>query len=512
MTSLASPQKVADMSAERSISGCAEADSKLEEFGSYRRIIKGTALIGGSSVANVLLAVIRAKILAVIVGPGGMGLAGLWSSFMATASVTASMGLGTAGVREVVSREGADRDTARRHLRLYAVMLALLCFCFIFAFRNFFSTTVLQGRIAPTTLGWLGLGAAVTVLGAAFTTELRGLHRIADVARIGVVAAVLGTALVVTALMVSGDKALLLYVLVPSITAACVGAWYLFRVAPITNLQALRRPALLQDWKGFASIGVPVMFAGIFSTVAALLLRLIIVQRAGIETLGFFVGAYVVAEQYLGFILQAMGTDYFPRLAAVFGHRQSAVELINRQTRLLFTLGTPVLFAMLGFAGLLLPLLYTAEFSAAVRMFQLFVLADFFKMLAWPMGFALLAQGHSIMFTAKEFGVLGVYLAIVWLIFAGDLTWVGYAYLMMRVLNVAVVYVVVGRTAGYHFSPWVLKHIIVFLLLGISVYWGYSEYPFVAGVTSAIISAVMAATGYREIRTMLRPATLERKS
>ena len=49
---------------------------------SYRQILSSTALIGGSSVINVVFAVIRNKAIAVLLGPEGVGLMGLYGSVM----------------------------------------------------------------------------------------------------------------------------------------------------------------------------------------------------------------------------------------------------------------------------------------------------------------------------------------------------------------------------------------------------------------------------------------------
>ncbi len=44
---------------------------------SHRQIFKSTALIGGTQVINMGIGIVRTKALAVLLGPAGMGLAGL---------------------------------------------------------------------------------------------------------------------------------------------------------------------------------------------------------------------------------------------------------------------------------------------------------------------------------------------------------------------------------------------------------------------------------------------------
>ncbi|MGA2331881.1 MAG: hypothetical protein ABSG75_08985 [Syntrophales bacterium] len=47
---------------------------------SYRQIFKSTTLIGRSQVINVYLGIIRTKILAVLLGPSGVGIIGIYTS------------------------------------------------------------------------------------------------------------------------------------------------------------------------------------------------------------------------------------------------------------------------------------------------------------------------------------------------------------------------------------------------------------------------------------------------
>lgn len=46
-----------------------------EANASYRRILKSTSVIGGASVINIGIGLLRSKVLAVLLGPAGVGLA-----------------------------------------------------------------------------------------------------------------------------------------------------------------------------------------------------------------------------------------------------------------------------------------------------------------------------------------------------------------------------------------------------------------------------------------------------
>ena len=96
---------------------------------------------------------------------------------------------------------------------------------------------------------------------------------------------------------------------------------------------------------------------------------------------------------YLGFVLGAMGTDYYPRLSACIHDPAAACRLVNEQTEVALLLTAPALIALLAVSPWLIPLLYTAEFAPAVGILHFQLLGDLLKVMSWPLGFVILAAG-----------------------------------------------------------------------------------------------------------------------
>jgi len=72
-----------------------------DKVASYRRILKSSSIIGGASVINIVIGLVRTKIIAVLLGPAGIGLVSLYSGLMSTATAVATMGIGTIGTRQI---------------------------------------------------------------------------------------------------------------------------------------------------------------------------------------------------------------------------------------------------------------------------------------------------------------------------------------------------------------------------------------------------------------------------
>src|SRR5690606_30077475 len=77
---------------------------------SYGQILKSTAMIGGSSLVNVAFSVLRMKAIAVLLGPGGVGLMSLYTSMADLTQTLAGLGIQASGVRQIAEAAGTGDE------------------------------------------------------------------------------------------------------------------------------------------------------------------------------------------------------------------------------------------------------------------------------------------------------------------------------------------------------------------------------------------------------------------
>jgi O-antigen/teichoic acid export membrane protein len=75
---------------------------------SYSQILKSSALVGGSSVLNIVVGIVRTKAMAVLLGPSGFGLFGLYGSIANLTQSIAGIGINSSGVRQIAEAVGSD--------------------------------------------------------------------------------------------------------------------------------------------------------------------------------------------------------------------------------------------------------------------------------------------------------------------------------------------------------------------------------------------------------------------
>ena len=83
----------------------------MSEKSSYRNIFKATSLFGGVQAIQILLNLIRGKIIAVLLGAAGMGLNTMFTSTITMINNITSLGLNYSAVRDISqSNEAGDNQ------------------------------------------------------------------------------------------------------------------------------------------------------------------------------------------------------------------------------------------------------------------------------------------------------------------------------------------------------------------------------------------------------------------
>lgn len=439
---------------------------------SYRTILRSSSIMGASSVLNVVFGVLKMKVAALLLGPAGVGLIGIYQNLLQTAAIVASLGVGTAGTRHIAAAQGQGDAVAvaltRRALFWGTLALAVLGGAVFALLGDWIAAHVLREPGLASEVRWLALGVALTVAAGSQSALLTGLRRIGDLARIQIGSAAIATALGVAALWLWGRGGLLAMVLVVPAATFAQGLWYTRRLRSPASRAATPWPQLAAQLRALVQLGAAFMLSGMVNTLGQLAVRSIVQRDLGADALGQFQAAWGIGMLYLGFVLGAMATDYYPRLAATMAEPEAATRLVNEQTEVALLLCGPALLVLLGTAPWVIRLLYSPAFAPAADILRWQLLGDVLKVMSWPLGFVLLAAGAGKTFIVAEALGIGVFIAVTALGTKplGPIA-AGWGFLVMYVCYLPFVYALARARIGFRWQRAVWRQGLV--LFGVSV-------------------------------------------
>ena len=399
---------------------------------------------------------VRTKIAAVYLGTLGLGLMGTYSSIAGMVVALAGAGIGNSGVRQIAEAVGAgdQAQIARTVLtvRRTALVAGSAGTMLLIALAGPVCEWTFGDRTRTLPLAVLSVTIVLNTVAGGQAALVQGLRRIGDLARMSIIGTLIGTITAIPMMMIWGQGSIIA-ILVTSSVITTLTSWYYAKRA------AIRCPPM--PWRKSCAEAVPLLTLGIafassglMSSGAAYLTRAILIRHLDLEATGLYGAAWSLSSFYVGFILGAMGADFYPRLTAVSKDHGQVNRLVNEQTEVALLLALPGLVSTLAFAPWILRALYSPEFLPAGEVLRWQVLGLGLRVVSWPIGFILLATANARMFFVSELAANCVHVSLVW---AGVLFWgltgAGIALLGLYVFHVLLMALLARWLTGFRWSP-----------------------------------------------------------
>lgn len=428
---------------------------------SYRHIFKYTGLLGSVQVLGVVVAVVRNKLTAVLVGSAGMGLADFYSRAVELLSGAAGMGLGLSGTRALSALYAEGRLRAVRHyaclLRTLSVWAALFGALITVALAPLLSSLTTGGYGLTAGYALLAPSVAATVLTAGETAVLKGLQRLRSLA--AAAAAYIAATLLITAPLYwwLGMKGVVPVVTGLTVVTFLINLRLASRACPY-RITPLRR-AFLRQGLPLVRLGAAYVAAAVMNSGAEIAVRAVLMRADGsLATVGLYAAGLTLVVSYVRIVFTAMDADFFPRLSAVMRQPALMNSTVNRQIDVLVVLTAPFLIVFALALPLVVRVVYTEEFMAVVPMVLCAAAFMYFKALFTPVGYLALAAGDGLLFMGMELAYDLLFLLLV----AGGAWWGGLAgagagLTLSGALNLVLLCGVYARRYGFRFGAATLR-------------------------------------------------------
>src|SRR5258708_2809518 len=499
-----------DQSTVPSLESLPQAAQTTAKKQSYGQILKSSALIGGSSVLNIAIRIVRTKAMAVLLGPAGFGLFGLYGSIAELTQSIAGMGINSSGVRQIAEAVGSD-DTERiaqttSVLRRTSIVLGALGAVLLVVFSRQVSTLTFGSQQPTSAVCLLSIAVFFSLVSAGQGALIQGMRRIADFAKMGVLSALYGTFISIPVVYFFREKGVVPSLVGVAAMSIITSWWYSRRVRiPSPSMTASQ---VGQEAAALLKLGLAFMASGLMMMGVAYAVRTIILRKIGVEATGLYQSAWTLGGLYVGFILQAMGVDFYPRLTASASDNPECNRLVNEQTLVGLLLAGPGVIATLTFAPLVIALFYSAKFGAAVGILRWICLGATLQVITWPMGFIIVAKGNQNLFFLADLAWTFAAVSLPLFFFRSfGVNGAGIAFFVSYVFHGLMIYPIVRWLSGFRWSRENKPTGLLFLLLIAVVFCGFYVPPtLLAGLLWAL---VVIFSGFYSLRALLKIISLD---
>lgn len=470
-----------------------------EDKSSYRQIMKATSIFGGVQVFNIIIQLIRSKIIAVLLGPMGMGIMGLLQTTLSLITSSTNFGLGISAVRDIA--EANNIESKHKIAETVSVFRKLV---WLTGLLGMVVTIVLSPLLSKMTfgnydytLGFVALAVSLLFnqLASAQTVLLQGLRKINWLAKANMYAAAIGLLISLPLYYFFRINGIIPSIILVAIVLFIVQYWFTHKIK--IQAFALTFKEALYKGRGMLKLGFMLSLTGIISSAASYIIRIFISNKGSIEDVGLYNAGFAIIGTYVGLIFTAMGTDYYPRLSTVAHNNTESRKVINQQAEIALLILAPIIMIFLVFINWMIIILYSKKFIPVNDMILYAALGMFFKATSWAISFIFLAKGTSKLYFWNEL-LANIYilgLNILGYYYFG-LIGLGISFLIAYILYLIQVYIIAKIKYDFFLSSGFVKLFIIQLLLAVTclvcMKLTSSPYNYMLGSIIILISVVHA--------------------
>ena len=407
-----------------------------------QRIVKALGVFTGVQSAGMLCSVIRAKLIAMWIGPAGVGLNALLTNALDVLSQLSQAGIRVSAVRSIAATDDGRERTG--------LITALLRWALWLGSGGAVLTMLLSPLLSLLTFGdysysWMFVVLAVAVLASALSVgrsaALQGIGELKRLATLTVTAVIISTLLAIPLFYFFRLKSIVWVVTLFAVVQAAV--FYIDPGHRGSHRSDLSHRQCFRIGMPFIRLGLVLTMSNALTMVSNFVITVFLNRYASTDEVGIFQAGFAIINNYMGILVSALTVEYFPRLSANIANRRRSEVLVSHQLMILMSLLVPGVIVFLIFSRQIVWLLYSADFMDAVPYLTFAVGGGVLRMVSSCMALCMLAAADSRAYMLTELGsaFTGLVLAIGGYMLAG-IAGMGVAYLLWYALYTVAVWAI----------------------------------------------------------------------
>lgn len=408
--------------------------------------VKAIGIFSGVQAVSIVCSIIRTKLVALWLGPVGVGLFGLFNSAFDSITSLTQLGLRNSAVRDVA----ASKDDESKLARLSVVVGR---WAWALGIVGAFITLVLSPLLSRLTfsdsnhtLGFIVLSIAVffSSMTNSPLVMLQGMGRLKQLAKASLWGAIAGLVVSVPLYYFMGIRSV-----VPSIVAYSIAGFaaaWLHRVRfPRPEPMPIARE-VVSEGLGFIKLGIFMTVSVFLSLAANYVFIAFLNNRAGTTEVGYYQAGYTLVSRYAGLVFTAIVMEYYPRLSSVVGSKMRVSAYVGHEMIVCVLVVMAVATSFMAVDDVAIMVLYDGDFTVVAPYVAWALVGTVLRAASWCLSITIIARGDGKTYLVTEGISAAMFVA---LSFAGwelcGLEGLGVAYLAWYAVYAIIVGVVYFR-------------------------------------------------------------------
>lgn len=363
----------------------------------YKSMAKANALLGSVQIYQIVISIIRSKLVAVLLGAEGMGIMGLLNSTIDLVKSATNCGLAVSGVRDVsIAKGSGDKEKVSI---VYTVLSKLVWITglvgtlVVFVFAKQLSYLTFSNDDYSWAFRVLSIVLLVSQLNVVNQVMLQGLRALKWLSMNNIISSTLSLLIVIPLYFLYGFRAIVPSIIITCLLSFLVSSYYLYKL----HLQKIDMSLsnALRQGSQMVILGFMLSFTGLMDVAQTYIVKIFIAQNGSVADVGLYNAGFAMITGYVGLVFSTVGTDFFPRLSSVCSDTEKYNDVINDQMEIMLLVLLPLVCVFVAFSELIIRLLYTEEFLHIQMMVSIMAVGMILRAVSWCMGFLFIAKGDK---------------------------------------------------------------------------------------------------------------------
>lgn len=364
--------------------------------GNIKRLLKAIAMLGFSQLATAFVSIVRNKIIAVILGPEGVGLFAQLQSLQNLAANAVPMGMQAGALKYFAKLRVTDREalpsyvaTAGRSFLGLSIVTAVGCLVFI----KPLSAWALDSASLFTYMIPAILGVPFMIQTTLWNAYLQSGLEMKTYSKTILTSSFFGLIIAVPLVYTMQQRGASIHLFAAAVIGFVVVRFYVKRAMDPKLREQIKTakfdPQVVRTLVRFGGANIPGFSLWIL---VPFLVRTQIIRTLGLDQNGIYQAVFAIAANYLSVPINALSTYQLPKLSQNLDDVNEINAEVNRNLKIAFLINaTAILFVLLT-SGFLVHALFSKKFLAAVVLFPWQMAGDYCKSIVFAVGAPLVPQ------------------------------------------------------------------------------------------------------------------------